>query len=502
MRWFVEISSPGQNAQPSRKLCVEAPQWQPALQRARALRGDDGPLSNFSVDLLESGYRAIDPVTRVRYVVQRAPDNAALTDGAEPPAGAPPSAAASPNAAEAEAPLPRKRPVAATVPFISLGAALLVQDLAGAAQQPEPGAAAAPEPSALPPFELVSQREENPSERSPLTYRELVYAVAPGTPRELVKALLIARLDEARQRIDDARPGKFVHIAVFDHVFKERPQRGPLATLAWKDWRSDEPEIQFRPRTGTTAPPPPMTAAAPAPAAAAPAAAAPAPAAAAPAEEPRAPSSPRATPAPAEGRPRMSSRPPPRRSSRPPKAGRLSGDDLIAELFEACSDLHFLHDTLEGADFVLALTLDKIPCAVGLVSLFDIDRREFVLVRQHGGKGALLSRLPERAPLAQAALRSRQAAVVPDVSRDERALNDWWTPLGVTPRSVVCAPVELAGRYLGLLELGDPLDGGPFSEGDGHALTYIGQQFAEFVGARGVVLDPKRVTAGAKRAAR
>ncbi len=79
-----------------------------------------------------------------------------------------------------------------------------------------------------------------------------------GTPRDLVSALLIDRLERARQRIDDARPGKFIHIAVVDHVFDGRPQRSPLATLAWKDWRSAEPEIQFRPRTGGTAPPPAM----------------------------------------------------------------------------------------------------------------------------------------------------------------------------------------------------------------------------------------------------
>ncbi|AGP33661.1 GAF domain-containing protein [Sorangium cellulosum] len=196
------------------------------------------------------------------------------------------------------------------------------------------------------------------------------------------------------------------------------------------------------------------------------------------------------------------SQPPRRRSSFPPRNGRLSGDDLIAELFEACSDLHFLHDTLAGADFILALTLDKIPCALGLVSLFDINRREFVVVRQYGGKSALLARLSERAPLALAAMRSRRAVVVPDASRDERVMDDRWKAIGVELRSVICAPVELAGRYLGLLEIGNPLDGKPFSESDGNALTYIGQQFAEFVGARGVVLDPGLVTAGAKKAAR
>ncbi|WP_437798643.1 GAF domain-containing protein [Sorangium sp. So ce693] len=664
MRWFVEISSLGQNAPPSRKVCVEAPQWQPALQKARALRGDGGPLNNFSVDLLESGYRAIDPATRVRYVVQRAPDDAALTDGTDTPAGASPAGAASPRPAEPAGRVAGKRPIAPTVPFISMGTALLVSEPAGAQAQPAKGGeaapgrdapperAAAPErgaaperaPAELPPYQLISQREENPSERSPLTYRELVYAVATGTPRDLVSALLVDRLERARQRIDDARPGKFIHIAVFDHVFDGRPQRGPLATLAWKDWRSAEPEIQFRPRTGGTAPPPAMPPAdvappvavppaaappagvappatpatdvappvaappanvappatpatdvappaaappaaappatpamdvappvaappaatpatdvappaaappgtppaavapavdvpppaavvaattvaaaadAPSPAAAAAAADVPPPAAAYPADLPR----PALTPpadvvllaAPSDeqkGLPRLqlvpeapevaaaTPAPPRRRSSFPPKNGRLSGDDLIAELFEACSDLHFLQDTLAGADFILALTLDKIPCALGLVSLFDINRREFVVVRQYGGKSALLARLSERAPLPLAAMRSRRAVVVPDAAKDERVIDERWKAIGVELRSVICAPVELAGRYLGLLEIGNPLDGKPFSESDGNALTYIGQQFAEFVGARGVVLEPGLVTAGAKKAAR
>ncbi|WP_437288705.1 GAF domain-containing protein [Sorangium sp. So ce406] len=524
-------------------MCVEAAQWQPALQKARALRGDDGPLNNFSVDLLETGYRAIDPATRVRYVVQRAPDDAALTDDA----GAPPAAAASP-----EARPPARRAPAPTVPFISMGTALVVtqpssdgaappadgaappadgaaQPADGAAQpadsaaQPSSGAAqpadgaaqpasaaqgaAAPAsaPGALPAFELVSQRADDPSERSPLTYRELVYAVATGTPRELVNALLLDRLDVARKLIDEARPGKFIHIAVFDHVFQGRPQRSPLATLAWKDWRSGEPEIQFRPRTSGTTPPPaagpsatatPLPGAAPLPAVTA----TPLPGAAPP---PAATATPLpAAPPPAEAAPPAPSPPPRRRSSYPPRNGRLSGDDLIAELFEACSELHFLQDTLAGADFILSLTLEKIPCALGLVSLFDINRGEFVVVRQQGGKTALLTRLSERAPLALAAMRSRRAVVVPDVSSDERVMDERWKATGVELRSVVCAPVELAGRYLGLLEIANPLDGKPFSESDGNALTYIGQQFAEFVGARGVVTEPGLVTAATRRAAR
>lgn len=178
----------------------------------------------------------------------------------------------------------------------------------------------------------------------------------------------------------------------------------------------------------------------------------------------------------------------------PVSAPRLSGDDLLAELFEAFSDLHFLRDSIEGAEFVLALTLEKLPSEVGLVSLFDINRREFVVVRQKGGQSALLSRQPERAPIASTAMRSFRSVVIPDASSDARVDLERWKVIGVVPRSLACAPVELGGRYLGLIELANPLDGEAFTDGDGHALTYIGQQFAEFVAQRGVLVDAEHVT--------
>src|SRR5205085_2759385 len=59
---------------------VEAAQWQPALQAARALRGDSLEMHGFSVELLDDGYRAIDPQSMVRYVVRRAPDGTPITD--------------------------------------------------------------------------------------------------------------------------------------------------------------------------------------------------------------------------------------------------------------------------------------------------------------------------------------------------------------------------------------------------------------------------------------
>jgi GAF domain-containing protein len=167
---------------------------------------------------------------------------------------------------------------------------------------------------------------------------------------------------------------------------------------------------------------------------------------------------------------------------------RLVGEELIADLFEAMHDLHFLRDPFEGADFVLSLVMDKLPSQVGLVHFYDIDAREFVVVRALGPGAAtrLGHRTSEKDPVVAEAMRKRRAVVVADVEAGEQTGR--WEGLEVPARSFVCAPVELAGRFLGLLELCNPRDETAFGEGDGHALTYIGEQFAEFLGARTIVL--------------
>jgi hypothetical protein len=176
------------------------------------------------------------------------------------------------------------------------------------------------------------------------------------------------------------------------------------------------------------------------------------------------------------------------------KSKRVKGEDLIVELFEACADMSFHRDSLEGAEFILTLALEKLPSEVGLVSLFDINRREFVVVRQAGGaRSIVLSRLPERAGLAQAAMRKRSAIVVASAAKDPRAEDDRFRTLGLELKSLMVAPVEQSGRYLGLIELCNPLDDKPFTEADGNALTYIGEQYAEFVAERGPLLDPDTV---------
>src|SRR6185295_17851895 len=109
MRWFVEVSRVGEN-DPAEKYCVEAKAWQAALQEARKLRGDSGPLSKFSIELLDQGYRAVDAELKIRYFVNNAPTDEPLTESngssnkvsVAPPALTAPAAPAAPATQQAK----------------------------------------------------------------------------------------------------------------------------------------------------------------------------------------------------------------------------------------------------------------------------------------------------------------------------------------------------------------------------------------------------------------
>jgi len=159
-------------------------------------------------------------------------------------------------------------------------------------------------------------------------------------------------------------------------------------------------------------------------------------------------------------------------------------------------DLHFVRDSIEGGDFCLALAMEKLPSQAGIVHLYNIDRREFFVtsVRGPGTNRLLLTRHPESDTLLSAAMRKRRAVVIDDAATGEARAIDRYVALGGA-RSLMIAPVMQAGRFLGAIELVNPLDGQPFTEAEGNALTYIAEQFAEFVATRGIVTDAERIGA-------
>lgn len=134
-----------------------------------------------------------------------------------------------------------------------------------------PGAPQAPAELIVPaPGNLFFSRDREAAASNGLTYRERLLAVPPGTSAEQCTAVAREVWRQLRDALATMPSGKFVSIAVFDHVFKSRPERPPIVVLGWKDWRGDEPEITVsRPSATSIAPPttsiPPNSFAPPAP---------------------------------------------------------------------------------------------------------------------------------------------------------------------------------------------------------------------------------------------
>lgn len=603
MRWFIEVSRVDEDAIDER-LCVEARRWQEALQRVREYRGDSAPLSSFSIELFDNGYRAVDPAHEHRYVVERAPSDAPLSAGV--PESARPSSRAPRPSSGVTSRTPRAPSLVPATRELGLAEGGLVR------------------------FQEIQRRFEEPTADVPISYREIAYGVAPGTSKQAIEQLLFDRLGRLRSELDGRR-GCYVQLAVFDHVWVRRPIRPPLATLAWKDWRG-KPELTF---PGSTPTPGPGGAAASESAATSRASAqsiAPSrvistPPSAAPEEAPHPPGAASghaepATPAtatersvastapasstasnteqrsespavsttamvaveatlgvatgqqanpktgeqahleaktsgspeapatsmpeaeagvqipseaaevataevgaaevgaaepqalesgaaepeavqPAASKPAGESAAPPRlvlaeqeSDSSPNAARRASDTDLIGELFETLHELHFCTDVVSGADFVIKLITRTFGCRRCFVHIFDIDARNFVLVRQAGADASLLlTRTPDKDPLFDQVMHAPAAVKVDDAASDPRFQSARWLVGGAGPRSVLLCAAHQGGRYLGLVELADPMGGAPFSEVEANALEYLCGQFGEFIAERPLVLDDDVVLA-------
>jgi hypothetical protein len=151
-------------------------------------------------------------------------------------------------------------------------------------------------------------------------------------------------------------------------------------------------------------------------------------------------------------------------------------------------ELSFHVDLVSGADFVVRVLSELIPCEGTVVHAFDLAKHEFVVIRARGPKqrDALLHRTPDVDPVVHAIMRARSLST----NGSSPTRSGAFAKLGVEPRAVLAGAARQGGRYLGIIELANPQGGTPFHEGEANALEYVCEQFAEFVSQRPVVLDP------------
>ncbi|MFO0667771.1 MAG: hypothetical protein U0174_27710 [Polyangiaceae bacterium] len=459
-------------------------------------------------------------------IAGRAAEKTEPAPAAAPPAPAPAPAAAAP-------PAPKAASVVPSVP-----------KAAGGPPRPQASSAASPKPAKSRwNATLLYKRELEPSSDSPLTYRELAYALPIGTDENEAERFAREQLALVRESIPSDRRGSFVNIAVFDEIFTGKPTVPPLVVLQWKDWKGD-PFIQhprrapiplpaalgsMRPPVAMSMPPPDFSSGGYAPSPA------PMPAAAAadmflgPAQRPSAgmhasmPTSPVAAeksgiaaippaampaangsvaPVPVAVASAMGGAPAVQISSSPamvavappqhhPSGRRVTGDELIADLFDEMHGLQFQADAVEAGYFCLDLALSKIPARAGLLHFFDIEKREFVVActRGAGIEQLLLARHPGADACLNQATRTKQAVVI---SRVDPIPQRFGFTGGLD--SAVLAPLWPHGRFVGAIEVINPSDGRPFTVDDANAFTYIAEQLAEYIGSRGIVLEVARLS--------
>ncbi len=164
-------------------------------------------------------------------------------------------------------------------------------------------------------------------------------------------------------------------------------------------------------------------------------------------------------------------------------------EELVPVLFEQMHELAFADDALVAARFCLSVVGELIPCRAAMVHLFDIERREFIVVDATGAHADDL-RLTKQAandPLLRVAMVAKTPLTwgrMPDTVTQHI---DRLAPLG-NVREILAAPILSGARWLGCIELVDP-ENGSFGVGHENALAYVADGYARFLGEHGVIVD-------------
>ncbi len=119
------------------------------------------------------------------------------------------------------------RPSSSAIPTASASRQDAAHPNTDIASQPEEGAMT---------YSILSQRRHQPSEFTPLAYREVAITVDPSLAKDDLAALLRTCLDATQQDLLGVEPGQLVKIAAFSQADPDPLGTRPLATLEWKDW--------------------------------------------------------------------------------------------------------------------------------------------------------------------------------------------------------------------------------------------------------------------------
>jgi len=272
-----------------------------------------------------------------------------------------------------------------------------------------------------PELELLFSRDEEPSSDNPLTYRERAYLIPKGMGVSEAEAQLRFALADLQRQLSRVLRGKLVSLAAFDHRWAEHPERPPLVTLEWRDWRG-EPSVDY--------------------------------------------------PA-AEQRPRSPSR----------MSMNAEPDDRLASIFEALHELAHIQTAHEALAFIVKLLESTVPSAAIGGFLYDIntDELRFVAGSGPGAEALRGTALPRsRGLFGRAARAEHSALVVANLHEAPEYDPQVDGRTGLNTENLLLRPVTHDGRLLGMLQFINRASGA-FSAPDVHLINYTADRLAEFL---------------------
>lgn len=469
-RWRLVVTA-RDAAQPLHTLEVNADNWITALRLGREMIGEDGGLPpGASCDVSQQGkVTVLDPNTQRVYGLDSLDENLNAPSAAAVPSPAP--------AVQSATPL-RSHTLAYEQPQVPSQAPKLTQRTLDFA--PKSLSVSAPRQRSHHPqkgerqsgWTLLSQRDIDPTPDSPLLYRERSYAVSPNIDASVAEQQLKNAFEMLRASLATKPRGKYLNLAVFDHVWKAQPERPPLVTLQWKDWIA-EPTIGYGAlvaRKPSVPPPTPARAVAPS---VAPASAAPAAVVAQVSQPPRPP----------EPSIRNRSQPPasPFRST---EAATSEHDMRLASMFEDMQDLQLLKTPAEGLHFATQLLKKSIACEAIGAYLYDIDENKFRLVAaegEHAEKHTGEAVATDTGLFQAASVLIDESLSIDPVASDARYVASSDAHLHPDPRNMVLMSLNYDNALLGIIQLVNRKDAPAFDDNDRNVVAYVGRQLSKFI---------------------
>ena len=147
----------------------------------------------------------------------------------------------------------------------------------------------------------------------------------------------------------------------------------------------------------------------------------------------------------------------------------LSFFSQVSRTVSSVSELSFL------VEQIMRMTEKALKAAASSVLLVDESKQEMFFEFADGPAGKVLRevRFSIQSGIAGWVARHGEPAIVNDVSKDARFYVDVDRYTGFTTRSILCTPLKVRGRVIGVIEALNKRDGGDFTEQDLELLNSV-----------------------------